>query len=38
MIGNLFREGKVYTQDIINVYDHDFVSTSRWKNCSTWTI
>ena len=26
LIGNFFRQGKVYTQDIINVYDHDFAS------------
>jgi len=24
LIGNLYRDGKLYTQDPINVYDHDF--------------
>ncbi|MCK5523992.1 MAG: ISAzo13 family transposase [Thiomargarita sp.] len=31
LIGNFFREGKVYTQDIINVYDHDFASQADGK-------
>ena len=32
LIGNFFRQGKVYTQDIINVYDHDFASQADGKN------
>ena len=31
LIGNFFRDGKVYTQDIINVYDHDFASQADGK-------
>lgn len=31
LIGNFFREGKVYTQDVINVYDHDFASQATGK-------
>ena len=31
LIGNFFRDGKVYTQEIINVYDHDFASQADGK-------
>lgn len=31
LIGNFFRNGKIYTQDIINVYDHDFASQADGK-------
>jgi len=31
LIGHFFRDGKVYTQDIINVYDHDFASQADGK-------
>jgi len=31
LIGNFFRDGQVYTQDIINVYDHDFASQAEGK-------
>ena len=31
LIGNFFTNGKVYTQDIINVYDHDFSSQADGK-------
>lgn len=28
MLGNLYREGKVYTTEVIEVYDHDFPNLS----------
>ena len=31
LIGKFFRDGKIYTQDIINVYDHDFASQANGK-------
>jgi hypothetical protein len=31
LIGNFFRDGQIYTQDIINVYDHDFASQADGK-------
>ncbi len=29
LIGNLFREGKIYTTETIEVFDHDFPSLSE---------
>ncbi len=29
LIGNLFREGKIYTTETIEVFDHDFSSLSE---------
>jgi len=29
LIGNLFRDGKVYTTETVEVYDHDFPSLSE---------
>jgi len=31
LIGNFFRDGTVYTQDVIKVYDHDFASQAEGK-------
>ena len=31
LIGNFFRDGTVYTQDVIKVYDHDFASQADGK-------
>jgi hypothetical protein len=29
LIGNLFREGRVYTTETVEVYDHDFPSVAE---------
>ena len=38
MPGNFYREGKLYTQEVQKVYDHDFNSFSDGVIISPWNI
>ncbi len=38
LLGNFYREGKLYTREVIGVFDHDFPSRWRRRGLAAWPL